>query len=217
MMDGAEHIRRSSIEVRGMALCLQANLFSLKVEDARRRGMAVESHDIALGGVAPESLLRDHLLSEEAGSHYSDLELRLRMHELWGQYCVLQWFFEIPLTDGAREVSGWAVEAEARCETVLEFKEAEIAAMLWRLKFEQRRRTDRNVAEGKEYARHRLLAQRIPMTVFGTAVESCGNEDLLVSSCEHAGMLAVVRWIRDAALQWGQEGLMDVADEPFSS
>ena len=61
----------------------------------------------------------------------------------------------------------------------------------------------------------RELAKRIPAEAFGTPVAQCPDDELVLAACEHAGMLATLRWIMDPRREWGEAGIMDVDDRPF--
>jgi hypothetical protein len=49
----------------------------------------------------------------------------------------------------------------------------------------------------------------------GRTVEDCSDEDLLLSTCEHVGMMATLRWTIDRTRDWNDLALMDVPEHPF--
>ncbi|MCH8241421.1 MAG: hypothetical protein IH897_02280 [Planctomycetes bacterium] len=46
-------------------------------------------------------------------------------------------------------------------------------------------------------------------------VETVSDDELVLAACEHAGMLATLRWIMDPRREWGEAGIMDVGERPF--
>ncbi len=185
-----------------MMVAVQANLVQLKVADARRRGIEPGSHEIDVPSPGPVSRFREMLVDRGDIADYTDQALRLRLHEVWGQYCLFQWV--LGEGDGAM-----------RCETSMAAKQAEIHAVLWRLRFEQRSREKPDCADSPSLAVDVRLAAEIPAVVFGSPVRDASDEAVLLGACEHAGMLAAIRWCADRTRRWGEEGIMDVADRPF--
>ncbi|MCH8241464.1 MAG: hypothetical protein IH897_02500 [Planctomycetes bacterium] len=49
----------------------------------------------------------------------------------------------------------------------------------------------------------------------GKKLADCTDDELLVGACEHAGMLATIRWVLDNQLAWGARGIMEVDDQRF--
>lgn len=197
-----------------MGLAVQANLVQLKVAEAKRRGIAPAMHAIGVPAPGYVKHFRETLIAHGVIAAYPDLHVHLRLREVWGQYCLMLWLFELK---GPAETSNFAAAqlGEMRCGSALDIKHDEIHALLWRLRFEQRRRTDADYAESAVFRRDRGYADRIPAEVWGKKVAECSDEELLSAACEYAGMLAALRWVMDPRRVWGEEGIMDVAPKPF--
>lgn len=205
---------RASAEVCAMGVAIQANLVQLKVADARRRAIPVSAHEIKTPSPGTVSRYRETLITTEQLRAYRPEHIRLRLHELWGQFCVFRWSvqadpqdesFRFPLTGGI----------ELRCDALLAVKHDELHAILWRLHYEQRLRHDPQYADAPTFSRDRTMAMKIPANILGKSINQCSDEELLAGSCEHAGMLAGIRWIMNRDLAWGEPHIMDVADVPF--
>jgi hypothetical protein len=206
---------RTAEEVRAMAVVVQANLVHLKTIDARRREIPSRDHEIRVPSPGAVLRHREHLLDRERVGAYSDPAVRLRLHEIWGQYCLMSWLFttggDVQLTD----LSSAPANASMRCPPEIEIKAAEVHAMLWRLRFEQRRRSDPAYRDTSTFSRDQELSEQIPLRPFGKEADQCTEDELLLSACEHAGMLAALRWTMDRTREWNAPGLMDVAEQPF--
>jgi hypothetical protein len=207
-----------------MALAVQANLMTLMVADAKRRGIKPSEHDIKVCAPGAIKHFRETLLDPKALAHYSDAELHLRMREIWGQFCLMGWLFSLndpAHTGNATNKAGCASftdlpdEAEMHCGTALEIKHAEIRGYLWKMVFEQRRRIDADYVKTPAFAKEIELASQIPAQGFGKPIEKLSGEQLLYLACEYAGMLAAIRWAMNPRLAWGAPGIMDVGESPF--
>ena len=185
-----------------MMVATQANLVQLKVVDARRRGIAPAAHEMDVPSPGFVRDFRETLIDHRVVAGYTDQEVRLRLREVWGQFCVLGW------------VLGEGDDA-ARCETAMAAKHAEIHAVLWRLRLEQRLREQAARGEPAPAGDEARFAAEIPAVVFHEPVGDASDEAVLLAACEHAGMLAAIRWCADRTRRWGDEGIMDVADRPF--
>ena len=137
-----------------MGAAVQANLVTLKVAESRRHGQASTSCDMDVPPPGVVARFRETLVDPNRLAQYDDVELHLRLHEVWGQFCVIRWLF-----GGHTNPADVSDGAEMRCETVIEAKTAEVHALLWRLRFEQRARhgdrdeqfeADRTVAETEQ-------------------------------------------------------------------
>ena len=275
---------RQAEDVRAMAIAVQANLVQLKVSEAKRRGIPPEQHEIQVPSPGTVRLFRETLIDHRTLATYSDQEVHLRLHEVWGQFCVMRWLFSAsapvgsPLPSRERgegspvpplpprergrgegsSASDFATlppDAEMHCAAALEAKHAELHALLWRIRLEQRRRdvSERVTANPIESAtsdqsrdrkgavlspadtsgsdpsdtshkrkrvvssqRDELLAAQIPAIVFGKTMDHASDEELLLGACQHAGMLAALRWTLNPRRPWADPGIMDVNDDPFS-
>lgn len=189
-------------DVRAMRLAVQVNLAHLKVADARRRGIDPGAHEIEVSSPGFVSDFRETLIDHRVVTGYTDQEVRLRLREIWGQFCLLGW------------VLGEGDDA-ARCETAMAAKHAEIHALLWRLRYEQRLRERAAPGEPASAGDEARLAAEIPAVALGEPVGDASDEAVLLAACEHAGMLAAIRWCTDRTRRWGADGIMAVADSPF--
>ncbi len=196
-----------------MALAVQANLVQLKVAHARRRGLDPKDHEITVSSPGSITAFRETLIDRRQLRGYSDIELQLRLREVWGQFCLMRWVFGG--LAGQVDFAGCDADHELRCATELEAKHAEVHAMLWRLRFEQRKRTDQTYAKSQQYAEDNSLARRIPLQPMGKAVDACTNDELLLSACKHVGMLGALRWVMDCRRAWGDADLIAVSERPF--
>jgi len=274
-------------DVRAMAIAVQANLVQLKVSEAKRRGISPEQHEIQVPSPGTVRRFRETLIDHRTLAAYSDQEVHLRLHEVWGQFCLMRWLFsasapvDSPLPSrergrgegsSASDSATLPPDAEMHCAAALEAKHAELHALLWRIRFEQRRRDtietatadltatatsdqsrDRKgavlsparptetatpgtshkrkrvglssvpedrfltgAAPKKAIQRDELLAAQIPAIVFGKTMDQASDEELLLGACQHAGMLAALRWTLDPRRPWADPGIMDVHDDPFA-
>lgn len=194
-----------------MAVVVQANLALLRRAEARRRNMEPGGHDIHIPAPSRVDAFKESLIAPAVVNDYSDMELHLRLHELWGQYCAMRWLFQAG--DHDADFSTFSKVRELECATSVEVKLTEVHAYLWRFRFEQRRREnpeDYNLENGEAE-----IAETIPATAFDKPAQRCSDEELLFAACQHAGMLAVLRWVMDPAIAWSAPGIMDVDDQPF--
>ena len=198
-----------------MAVAIQANLVQLRVADAKRRGGEPGDSGIVVVSPGAVGAYRETLLDRTHLKHYTVEELQLRSREVWGQYCLLRWVFSRNAEDEATDFSRLPAEAELRCDSVLDVKLAEVEGLLWRLRFEHRRRHDADYVASDRFDEDARLAETIPATAFGTPASDATDEALLLASCEFAGMLGALRWIMDRRRVWGEAGIMEVGDKPF--
>lgn len=206
---------RSPLEIRDVALVVQANLGKLQAEWERRSGTKPFGDGDRIASPDSPSKYREHIIDEAVLRNYSDAALLLRMHEIWGQFCTLLWYFQQSGVGQSRDVRDLPPWPETRCAASMAAKHDEIHAVLWNLRFEQRRRGDAEYRASPDFERDRTFSNGIPVPLFEKAIADCTNEELLIGACEYAGMLAAIRWMKDATRTWGEPGLMNVADEPF--
>lgn len=217
--------RRPAEDVRALALAVQANLVQLRTAVGRRPNLAPHLRGIDVPSPGAVHAFRDALLTPDQLRDASDAELLLRLHEAWGQYCTFCWAYEIDLRDPGVNFAAVSPDTPLHCDTALRAKEAEIHALLWRLRHELRRRgapdpSEAIPLEGANDAAVLVdlvenLAQRIPAEALGTPVSDAAESDLLLAACQHAGMLAVLRWLRLPGVRWGDDLLTRVAELPF--
>lgn len=203
---------RSVRDVRDMAVAVQANLVQLKVADARRQGIAPIDHAIVVASPGPVRRFRETLIDRDVIRRYSETELPLRLHEVWGRFCLFRWLFSLDVPDQTRIAASIPEDAAMRCEAVLEAKAAETQAVLWRIRHEQQRRAPSGAILFDDA---KNMARTIPATLFGKPLETCTDQEVILGACEHAGMLGALRWVLDARLAWDDPDAMDAGDHPF--
>ncbi|MCG3129592.1 MAG: hypothetical protein FLDDKLPJ_00326 [Phycisphaerae bacterium] len=217
--------RRSTEDVRALAIAVQANLAQLRTTAGRRPNLAPHLRGIDVPSPGAVRAFRDALLTPDQLRDASDPELLLRLHETWGHYCTFCWAYEIESRGPGLNFAAIPPDTPLHCDTALHAKEAEVHALLWRLRHELRRRgvpvpSDARAIEGADDAPAtpelvENLARRIPAEALGTPVSDAADSDLLLAACQHAGMLAVLRWLRRPGIRWGDEVLTRVAELPF--
>lgn len=205
---------RSTSEVRAMAVAVQANLVQLRVAECKRRGIPATEHEIKVSSPGAVRHYREALIDRGVIDGYSDEDLHLRLHEVWGRYCVLCWLFSQD-AENPCDFAGFSADREMHCDSAIEVKEAEVHAVLWRMRFELRRRQDAAYAQSAHFAGDLALAETIPAKAFGKTVTECEEADILLSACQHAGMLATLRWILSRGAAWDDPALLQVDDQPF--
>lgn len=198
-----------------MALAIQSNLALLRDADARLNGVDPAQHDISVPDVREVVAYAETLIDGSTLTGRSAEQVHLRLHEVWGQFCLMCWLFSVGTSPTDADLASLDKNGEMRCETALETKHAEVHALFWRIVFEQRRRSDAEYVESTRFAEDQSAAERIPAVVLGTPVGEALDAALLLASCEHAGMLATLRWVMDARRVWGEPGLVELDDRPF--
>jgi hypothetical protein len=200
-----------------MAVVVQANLVQLKVLDARRRGIAADEHELSVKSPGAVVRFREALLDPHVLAGYSDAELQLRLHEVWGQYCLLGWALHRVEPESMVNFGAPSSGPELRCDAHLASKHDEIHALLWRMRIEHELRAggDGSSSNLLRNTNTKEQADRIPALVHGKPVSQCTDDELLAVSCEHAGMLASLRWVMDCERTWGDSSLMNVGEHPF--
>lgn len=212
---------RSMGDVHAMAVAVQANLVQLKVADSRRRNIPVAAHEMKTPSPGTVDRFRETLISLETLHAYNQAHIQWRLHEIWGQFCLICWtLHRDPLdasfgSSNSATPSSRSIENDLRCDAHLAVKHDEIHAMLWRLRYEQRIRSDATYSDSPTFQRDQLLAAQIPAVVMGKSVAQSTDDELLAVSCEHAGMLAAIRWIMDRSRVWGEPEIMNINDRPF--
>lgn len=279
---------RSVEDVREQGVITQENLARLRDEEAARLGTPPSKHDITVAHPARIDANHASLISVETIQGYSDAELRLRLHEIWGRYCLLRWLWERHEKPIDTDLAHVPFDAQPRCDAVLDAKHVELHALFWKIHFEQRRRMAKSIRHEARVAhggadpvghanrraesdhpsgavqhradaandpslqragdprreaadassspsiarsktdatdaadRHEAASARdaefaalIPATANGKPVERATDAELLIAACEHAGMLAALRWAMDSRRRWDDPTLMEVEDGPF--
>ncbi len=201
---------RSADDAAGMAVAVQANVAQLRIAQTKRAGAEAQTHNIRTPSPGPVKRFRETLIDWKIIKSYTHEELTLRLHEIWGQFCLFCWLFHHGRPHDPPPFTALAGRGEFRCPAEIFNKCGDIERGLWRMRHEQRLRADPQANQDPEFVKEAEVALDIPVMVYGQNVRVCGNEDLLRASCEFAGMLAAARWTSDDRLAWGQEGIMDV-------
>ncbi len=205
---------RPPSDVAAMAVSVQANLVQLKVACGKRAGLAGSAHEIQVPPPGAVVGFRETLIAPAALAEYDDTALLLRTHEVWGQFCLLCWYFFATDPQHPPDFKNLPVGQTVHCPTSLMAKTQEIEKCLWRMRFEQRLRRDPDFKADPAFEAASKAAQGIPAMVLGEKVCEAGNQNLLLGTCQFAGMLASARWTADHRWEWGGAGIMDLPDSP---
>lgn len=269
---------RPAEELREQGVIAQENLARMRDEEAVRLGVPPAKHDITVAHPARWDANHRSLVAIETIRGYTAAELHLRLHEVWGRYCLLRWLWERHEKPIDTDLAHVPFDAQPRCDAVLDAKHVELHALFWKIHFEQRRRmaqagrhgnadrigqadlraesdlhgapahrgefdpldepvrhredtadsspalrtqTGESVASvsadgtDSDSARDAEFAALIPATANGKPVERATDAELLIAACEHAGMLATLRWAMDSRRRWDDPAMMEVEDGPF--
>lgn len=199
-----------------MAVAVQANLYALKVAASRLEGVDPSGHAVGVASPGAVRRFRETLIAPARLRSYSPQEVQLRLREIWGQFCLFGWALDRGVDlESVPNFGQLEDPALGHCETTTQAKHDELHAILWKLRYVQRRRFDTDYAASSVARRDALLASRIRARVFNARIEDLSDEELLLAACEHAGMLRSIRWIMDGSLDWGREDLMTVGEKPF--
>ena len=201
---------RRPTDAAAMAVAVQANLVQLNVARGKRMGSANSGDEIHVPPPGGVTKFRETLIPRDAIASYDDTALLIRTREVWGQFCLLCWFFYATDPQNPPNFKNLPTGQCVHCPNSLLNKTREIEKSLWRLRFEQRMRRDPDFRRQPEFEDDLKVAQSIPAMVLGESVQVCSDESLLLGTCEFAGMLAAARWTGDSRWQWGQEGIMDL-------
>ncbi|MCZ6653170.1 MAG: hypothetical protein O7D91_09095 [Planctomycetota bacterium] len=193
-----------------MAVAVQANLVQLNVACGKRAALAGVTEGIHVPPPGGVTQFRETLIPRDIIGSYDDTALLIRTREVWGQFCLLCWYFYATDPQNPLDFKNLPTGQCVHCPTSLLNKTREIEKSLWRLRFEQRLRRDADFRNQPEFEDDWKAAQDIPAIVLGENVQVCSDESLLLGTCEFAGMLAAARWTGDSRWQWGQEGIMDL-------
>lgn len=201
---------RSIDEIASASQVVQANVVALKVAWCKRAGVESNQHDIKTPPPGVVRRMREALIPREFLRSYTDDELAVRLRQVWGEFCALCWLFPHvdvqnpicfdPLPDGQ----------SLRCLGHVHEKLSEVQSGLWRIRHEQRLRSDPSAANDPDFQRDHAIAVSRPMSVFGQNISVCAPAELFACACEYAGMLAALRWATDDRWAWEAPGIMDL-------
>ncbi len=186
-----------------MAVVTQANVVQLLLA-AHKRGLADAPTLTSPGAVKS---YREALIDWRTIKQYSDEELMLRAHQVWGQHCVFCWAFHGGDPHHPPAFSELQPEDQMRCGGQLDTKAQRVAFEMKRLRNEQHRRSEPTGSK-RSSEKSTPLSSESSLTVFGKSLHACPDQDLLALTCQYAGMLAVLRWMQDAGVAWNAPDLM---------
>lgn len=206
---------RNTHDIHALGKAVQANLVQLRVEATRRDGASSVLQELVVCSPGAITHHRAALIDRHVIRAYSDDELHLRLHEQWGAYGALCWVVRATGINGGHDFGGAPPDADMHCTASVEVKVAEVHAMLWRLRYELRLRRDAGYRDTIAAQRDAITAVRIPLVVQGRTPDQASDAQLYGAACEHAGMLATLRWAIRPAAHWSDVNLMALGDNPF--
>jgi hypothetical protein len=208
-------------QVAAMALVAQVNALQLLLA-AHKRGLT-EAPRLASPGVVRE--FREALIDWRTIKEYSDGDLMLRTHQVWGQYCLFCWAFYGLDPHDPPAYGGLAPEQQMRCGRQLAAKLDRIVLEMKALRAESDRRGGRSsdhapLAELHAAARALPVVParasgRKPSPGMDEALQKVADSELLERTCVYAGMLAAGRWMADTVWRWEDPEIMN-PDAPGS-
>jgi len=199
-----------------MAIAVQANLVALKVEWSRRMKIASDQHAIHTPPPGAVTRFRETLLDRRVIHDYANDELLFKTRQVWGEFALMCWAFVCDNPHCPPDFADLPAGQPFRSLKELLRKEAEITNALWRLRHEQRLRQDPDLRREPAFQQEHEFAQSLPVRVYDMDVRLAALDDLVHAACEHAGMLAAVRWLIDDRRTWDEPGLMDLGKPRFA-
>lgn len=209
------HPQRLPGDVRAMACAMQAELVQLRTTAARRDPSREDMKGINVVSPGAIKACRDVLTPHDELRAMSDEALLVRLHFMWGAYCLMCWAHETGFAEPGINFALLPPDVPLRCDSAMRAKEAEVHALTWKLSFELRRRRDASLRDDPQRELLEGLARRIPDDVFSFNGSTVGDAQLLLAECQHRGMLAALRWLLRPQVAWGDAALTFVADLPF--
>ena len=201
---------RSRDELAGGAHAVQANVASLAIAATRRAIGTATATNIQTPPPGPVRRFREMLIDWRIIRDYSDVELSLRLRQVWGEFTALCWLFHHTDPHNPPAFEALSLEAPLRCTGHVHDKVTEIQRGLWRLTHERRIRSDPDYRADPNFKREHDIALSIPLKVAGRPVASADEQAVFILACEYAGMLAALRWSLDRRWTWEGPGIMDV-------
>lgn len=202
---------RTVVEIAAAAQATQANVVTLAVAWGRLIDKPEIDLEIRTPPPGPVRQMREILLDRRTVKSYAPGEVLLRLRQVWGEFCALCWVFphvdpQVPI-DFGNLPDGQGVLCPAHVIAKLQ----EVQLQFWRIRHEQRRRHDAGARKDARFQEEHEVALMHPIHVYGQDVSICSDEALFCAACEHAGMLAALRWGSDSRWAWEAPGIMDVA------
>lgn len=201
---------RSMDAIAAAALASQANVVTLRVALERKQSIAAELTDIRTPAPGAVTHSREMLLDREVVRGYSPEEAMMRLRQVWGEFCALCWLF--PFCDPQKPIDFHELSPAqtTRCCADVMTKLEQVQRILWRIRLEMRIRFDKEARRDPAFQREFEEAQMERATIYGHDVRMCDDQSLFAGACEHAGMLAALRWASDDRWAWEGPGIMDV-------
>ncbi len=202
---------RSIGEIAAAARAVQANVVSLKTAWCKKTGQDAATHDIRTPSPGAVHEAREMLIDWRVLRDYSSEEIALRLRQVWGEFSALCWMF--PFVDPQTPIDfGSLPENQSlRCCADVQTKLHEIQTGLWRMKHEQRLRFDPDARSDPKFQQVHQIAVAQRLMIYGQAISTASDEELLCCACEYAGMLAALRWASDNRWTWEAAGIMELA------
>jgi hypothetical protein len=202
---------RSLDHIAAAAHVVQANVVTLKVAWDRQPARHDIELDIRTPAPGPVRSMREALLDRDVVKSYEPGEILLRLRQVWGEFCALVWLF--PGVDPQKPINFRNLPPSQAiwCHTHTLAKLDEIQRNIWRIRHEQRRRGDPEAGRDPAFQKTHEAALAFSLRIYGVDVLKCSNEALFCAACEHAGMLAALRWATDQRWAWEAPGIMELA------
>lgn len=203
-----------------MARAVQANARQLLLA-AHRRGLTAAPRIESPGAVRER---RDALIDWRTIKAYSDHDLLLRTHQVWGQHCLFCWAFYGLDPHDPPPFGGLAPEHQMRFGRELRAKLDRLVSEMKALRDESSRRSGSDPgATAPAASGSNAPAAAVPLPVLserdaaarpkengiGSELRDLSDVELLARTCEYAGMLAAARWMADTAWNWADPEIMN--------
>lgn len=201
---------RSRDELSGGAHAVQANVASLATAAARRTIDSGLATNIQTPPPGPVKRFREMLIDWRVIRDYSDVELSLRLRQVWGEFTVLCWLFHHADPHRPPTFDTLPIDTPLRCTGHVHDKLTEVQRGLWRLTHERRLRNDPEYRSDPHFKKEHDAALAIPLKVAGRPVARADEHAVFILACEYAGMLAALRWSLDRRWAWEGPGIMEV-------
>lgn len=201
---------RSMEDIAAAALASQANVVSLRVALERRGAVRGDLADIRTPAPGAVLRFREILIDREMVKSYSADEAFMRLRQVWGEYNALCWLFPFCDPQAPIDFHELSPAQTIRCCQDLHAKLDEVQRLLWRIRLEMRVRFDDSARGDPALQSEFEYAQMNPVRIFGHDIRMCDQSIVFAAACEHAGMLAALRWAGDDRWNWEAPGIMDV-------
>ncbi len=202
---------RTVAEMADAAHATQANVVTLAVAWERLIEKPEIKLEIRTPPPGPVRRMREILLDRQTVKSYSPGEILLRLRQVWGEFCALCWIFPHVDPQAPLDFGNLPPQQGVLCPAHVAAKIEDVQFEFWRIRHEQRRRHDPEARKDPRFRQEDEVALMHPVDIYGQTVSFCPDEALFCAACEHAGMLAALRWASDSRWGWEAPGIMDVA------